>query len=41
MCEEKLSKEELTRLRRAFALFDVDGDGTITTKVIYFGKIPS
>ena len=28
-----MSKEELVRLRRAFAIFDVDGDGTITTEV--------
>ena len=33
MFEEKLPKEELTRLKRAFALFDVDGDGSISTKV--------
>ena len=33
MCEERVSKEELVRLRRAFAIFDVDGDGTITTEV--------
>ena len=33
MCEERMSKEELVRLRRAFAIFDVDGDGTITTEV--------
>ena len=38
MYEELLSKEELTRLKRAFALFDVDGDGTISTKVINFFK---
>ena len=35
MYEEILPKEELTRLKRSFALFDVDGDGTISTKVIY------
>ena len=28
-----MSKEEMNRLRRAFAVFDVDGDGTITTNV--------
>ena len=35
MYEEILPKEELTRLKRSFALFDVDGNGTISTKVIY------
>ena len=34
MFEERIHKEELTRLKRAFALFDVDGDGSISTKVI-------
>ena len=33
MCQERMSKEEINRLRRAFAIFDVDGDGTITTNV--------
>ena len=33
MFEERLPKEEITRLKRAFALFDVDGDGSISTKV--------
>ena len=33
MCQAKLSKEELNKLKRAFAIFDVDGDGEITTKV--------
>ena len=37
MFEEKLPKEELTRLKRAFALFDVDGDGSISTKVKFGG----
>ena len=34
MCEASLSKEELSQLRRAFALFDVDGDGAITIDVM-------
>ena len=33
MCENKLSKEAVSRLKRAFAVFDVDGDGTICTQV--------
>ena len=36
MFEEELPKEEITRLRKAFALFDVDGDGSISTKVSFF-----
>ena len=35
MFEEELPKEEITRLRKAFALFDVDGDGSISTKVSF------
>ena len=31
--QDEMPKEELTRLKRAFALFDVDGDGSISTKV--------
>ena len=34
MCEQKLSKEELNKYKRAFAIFDVTGEGTITTEVI-------
>ena len=36
MFEEELPKEEITRLRKAFALFDVDGDGSISTKVSFW-----
>ena len=39
MFEERLHKEELTRLKRAFALFDVNGDGSISTKVINKGFV--
>ena len=34
MCEQKLSKEEINKYKRAFAIFDSEGDGTITTEVI-------
>ena len=34
MCEKNLSKEEINKYKRAFAIFDAEGDGTITTKVI-------
>ena len=34
MYQEILPKQELTRLKRAFALFDVDGDGTVSEKVM-------
>ena len=34
MCEKNLSKEEINKYKRAFAIFDADGDGTITTEVI-------
>ena len=36
MCEKKLSKEEINRYKRAFAIFDVEGEGTITTEVILY-----
>ena len=39
MCEQKLSKEEINRYKRAFAIFDVEGEGTITTEVITFLSI--
>ena len=34
MCEQKLSKEEINKYKRAFAIFDAEGEGTITTEVI-------
>ena len=34
MCEQRLSKEELNKYKRAFAVFDVTREGTITTEVI-------
>ena len=39
MCEQKLSKEELNKYKRAFAIFDVTGEGTITTEVIILCSI--
>ena len=32
-------KEQLNKLKRAFAIFDVDGDGEITTKVFQLSLI--
>ena len=34
MTEESLTKTELNRMRAAFEIFDVNGDGTITSTVI-------
>ena len=34
MCEQRLSKEEVNKYKRAFAIFDDTGDGTITSEVI-------
>ena len=34
MAQDKLPKEELNRLKKAFNIFDIDGDGNITTQVI-------
>ncbi len=33
MCEKRLTAEEVNRYKRAFAIFDVSGDGAITTEV--------
>ncbi len=35
MCEQRLSKEEVNKYKRAFAIFDDTGDGTITSEVIF------
>ena len=34
MYEHELSKEEVNKYKRAFAIFDVNGEGTITIEVI-------
>ena len=34
MCEQNLCKEEINKYKRAFAIFDAEGEGTITTEVI-------
>ena len=34
MCEQKLSKEEINKYKRAFAIFDAEGEGTINIEVI-------
>ena len=34
MCQEKMSKQELNKFKRAFEIFDIDGDGTFSTQVI-------
>ena len=39
MVEERKHDEELSRMRKAFEIFDVDGDGTITTKVRIISSI--
>ena len=33
MVEPSKQTEEISRMRKAFEIFDADGDGTITTKV--------
>ena len=35
---ENLSEEQVAEFKEAFQLFDKDGDGTITTKVIIYYK---
>ena len=32
MAQDKMPKEELNRLKKAFAIFDINGDGNITTE---------
>ena len=41
MVEERKHDEELSRMRKAFEIFDVDGDGTITAKVSKICNITS
>ena len=36
MCEQRLSKEEVNKYKRAFAIFDDTGDGTITSEVSFY-----
>ena len=39
MSREKIPKEKLNRLKKAFDIFDINGDGDITMKVkIFKGK---
>ena len=33
MVETRQSEADIGRMKKAFEIFDVDGDGTITTKV--------
>ena len=33
MVDNRAKEEDMNRMKQAFAIFDVDGDGTISTKV--------
>ena len=35
MVDTRKNTEEISRMKKAFEIFDADGDGTITTKVIF------
>ena len=35
MVDTRKNTEEISRMKKAFEIFDADGDGTITTKVLF------